>query len=202
MKIYYILVVKNEIDVIQSHIENIAPQVDTVNVMDNGSTDGTREWLEGNDLVTRLFDGSEKTFNNSLRGEVFRMIESNEDDWVLFLGADHFLEEDLRAFIGNAVDAKCNAFNADHITFYYTDVDYNNRDSEDHSLDIRERRLYYETDFNFMVASRASKHLKWAVSASDNWTIPSLRAYDKHLAVSHYPFRTPDQIQKRLDDRR
>lgn len=92
------LLVRDEMDIIEQHLAYHRPKVDFMVVTDNGSVDGTKEFLEalrGPDLI--LIDEPEHNYQQSKW--VTRMINIAKEhgaDWVVNSDADEFWYGDIR----------------------------------------------------------------------------------------------------------
>jgi len=89
-KLICILRVKDEIDIIKKWIENKL-FVDIFCVVDNGSTDGTYEYLKSlnNVAITRTFGFNEGRDCNL----VLELAKAHNPEWILKLDADEFFED-------------------------------------------------------------------------------------------------------------
>ena len=104
-KIYSLLLVKNEADVIAASLTDACRWSDKIIVIVNGSTDGTWEIVQQlaksySQIVPWLrYEGA---FHIGLRAKAFRAFrhELNKDDWWnVRLDADEFYQGDVRSFL-------------------------------------------------------------------------------------------------------
>ena len=104
-KIYSIIVVKNEADIIAASLVDDCRWSDKIIVIDNGSTDGTWECIQ--DLATThpqiipwlRYEGP---FHIGLRAKAFKAFRHElqaGDWWNVRLDADEFYPGDVRAFL-------------------------------------------------------------------------------------------------------
>jgi len=105
MKIYSLLLVKNEADIIASILKAAAQWSDKVIVMDNGSTDETWEIVQ--QLATEYpqiipFAKDAQAFQIGLRAVMFDAFKHEltaSDWWCIRLDADEFFVENPRDFL-------------------------------------------------------------------------------------------------------
>ncbi len=204
-KIHHLLVVKDEADVIQEHLDYMAELVDSIWVMDNGSTDGTLEIVKNHKKVNTCFR-KPCVFHCGMREEFTLGLAYlgliDKEDWFVHLAADHFPERNLRELIYECEENGFNVLDGDQCQFYYTDEDFYYRDTEDLSASIMDRRRYYSTIFNFRAATKADSSFKWGGEDQDYWHVDNPKINPNRVLVRHYSFRDPVQIQKRLDARK
>lgn len=97
------LLVRNEIDIIAHHIAYHLPKVDLLIVTDNGSDDGTREYLEmmkGGKVI--VIDEPGRDYSQDIWvGRMIRLAISHGADWVVNSDADEFWVGDFRDLIRN-----------------------------------------------------------------------------------------------------
>ena len=104
-KIYSLLLVKNEADIIRESLLAAAVWSDKVIVMDNGSEDGTWEIVQelaGQNPRIVAFMQYTGGFHIGLRAKAFRAFRhelSCCDWWCVRLDADEFFSEDPREFL-------------------------------------------------------------------------------------------------------
>ena len=104
-KIYSLLLVKNESDIIRESLLAAIKWSDKVIVIDNGSTDGTWEIVK--EIATQYptvvpFMQYTRGFRIGLRAKAFRAFRqelSCRDWWCVRLDADEFFSEDPREFL-------------------------------------------------------------------------------------------------------
>lgn len=106
-KIYSLLVVKNEGDIIVSSLKDAIRWSDKIIVIDNGSEDDT--WEKINVLSKEYpqivpFMRYEGAFHIGLRAKAFHAFKSEltcRDWWCVRLDADEFFRGDVRGFLSN-----------------------------------------------------------------------------------------------------
>jgi glycosyltransferase involved in cell wall biosynthesis len=105
-KIYSLLLVKNEADIIRASILSAVKWSDKVIVIDNGSTDGTWDIVQElalQDPRVIAFLQYTSSFHIGLRAKAFRAFRHEmtcNDWWCVRLDADEFFSEDPRIFLG------------------------------------------------------------------------------------------------------
>ena len=205
-KIYSLLLVKNEADVIAASLTDACRWSDKIIVIDNGSTDGTWEIVQQlaksySQIVPWLrYEGA---FHIGLRAKAFRAFrhELNKDDWWnVRLDADEFYQGDVRSFLAK-VPKQYRTVKKESKDYVLTQEDlvqhtFTGDFSKDkqfitHALPERRRER------RFM---RNSVLLCWL----EQWRYPHPwgRVYDKFIPVEHYQFRSPEQMTKRFAVRR
>ena len=106
-KIYSLLLVKNEVDVIAASLKDACRWSDKIIVIDNGSTDGTWEVIQQlAQTYTQIIPWLryEGPFHIGLRAKAFRAFRhemTHHDWWNVRLDADEFYPGDVREFLAN-----------------------------------------------------------------------------------------------------
>ena len=105
MKIFAIMLVKDEADIVKSVILSAKKWADRIFIMDNGSTDGTWEICKSlaDEIVVPLKQDF-RPYSNGLRADVFNEFkhESEDGDWWCFkLDADELYLDDPKEFLKN-----------------------------------------------------------------------------------------------------
>ncbi|MBO4751338.1 MAG: glycosyltransferase family 2 protein [Bacteroidales bacterium] len=206
MKVYSLLVVKDEADVVALSVADACRWSDKVVVIDNGSSDGTWE------LINRMasteprivpFLRYEGPFHIGLRAQAFRAFRNEMrigDWWCVRLDADEFYPGDVRAFLSK-VPWYCRTVKKCSIDYVLTHEDFDegfltgvfSEDREKIRYALPERR----EERRFM---RHSPFLVWL----SRWRYPhpwGLVA-KKRIAVDHYQYRSIEQMQRRFLNRK
>jgi len=201
-KIYSLMVVKNEADIIVASLTDACRWSDKIIVIDNGSTDGTWEKVQQTaqihpQIIPWLrYEGA---FHIGLRAKAFKAFRhemSSCDWWNVRLDADEFYPGDVRSFLAK-VPRRYRTVKKESTDYVLTREDLEqqsftgdfeqDRPKITHHLPIprRERR--------FM---RHSALLCW----SERWRYPHPwgRVYDQPIPVDHYQYRSPQQMEKRF----
>jgi Glycosyl transferase family 2 len=201
MRIHCIALTKNEEDVVGYCLTEAAKWADYIYVYDGASTDATWEIvksLKSSTIIPWKQDG--KVFREGLRAEVFNAFRdlSAEGDWWLQLNVDEFYNN-LRGTLSR-IPAAASFVWGIPIEYYIT---WKDLDNLDFSLAV-ERLLpslrYYRIDWSEPLCFRYRRRLVW----HSDWAWPrhaGLVAKER-IIFKHYPYRSPQQIQMRLDIRR
>jgi glycosyltransferase involved in cell wall biosynthesis len=202
LKIHCIALTKNEEDVIEDCLLNACRWADKIYVYDGASTDRTWEIvqsLESEKVIPWKQDG--KVFSEGLRAEVFEAFrhESETGDWWLQLNVDEYYRECPRNFFARIPRSEDFVWGIT-VEYYLTERDLETIDFSKPFHEVRPQLKYYQSTWSEPRAFRYRKGLVW----SPKW------AWPKHVGVvakerivfQHYPFRSPQQIQTRLDVRR
>lgn len=188
-KIYSLLLVKNEADIIEASLTDACRWSDKIIVIDNGSTDGT--WEKIGELAQRHpqiipWLRHEGPFHIGLRAKAFRAFRhemTRRDWWCVRLDADEFYPGDVRAFLAQ-------------VPCGYQTV---KKESTDYVLteDLTQCPLPVKRkERRFM---RHSALLCW----SERWRYPHPwgRVWTECIPVNHYQYRSPEQMAKRFATR-
>lgn len=208
MKIHSICLVKNEIDIIAQSLKAATEWCDFIYVFDNGSTDGT--WETVLDLSTDYeqiipYKQDNCPYTNGLRGQVFNHFRGNSSsgDWWCRLDADEFYIDNPQIFLANVPQEYQLIWNAS-FQYYFTDKDltlYNQNPflyADD--VAIGEKCRYYLNNWSERRFIKYHKNLIWG--RNDGWPQNLGTSYPVRIRLKHFQYRSPQQIQKRLDIRR
>ena len=200
-KIYSLLVVKNEVDVIAASLKDACRWSNKIIVIDNGSTDGTWETIQqlSNEYPQIIpWLRYEGPFHIGLRAKAFKAFRHEmtcNDWWNVRLDADEFYPGDVRAFLTN-VPKRYRTVKKESTDYVLTHEDlskyeFSGNFEQDkslftHALPVRRKER------RFM---RHSAILCWL----KRWRYPHPwgRVYHQTIPVDHYQYRSPQQMQKR-----
>ena len=103
MKIFAIMLVKNEVDIVGHVLKSAEKWADKIFILDNGSTDGTWELIQSmkNDVITP-WKQDFGPFRRGMRADVyneFKHLSKAGDWWCYALDADEFYLENPREFL-------------------------------------------------------------------------------------------------------
>jgi glycosyltransferase involved in cell wall biosynthesis len=201
-KIYSLLLVKNEADIIRTSILAAAQWSDKVIVMDNGSTDGTWEIVQELALQdSRVIAFIQYTggFHIGLRAKAFRAFRHEmtcNDWWCVRLDADEFFSEDPREFLGG-LPRKYNCVKKISTDYILTQEDIQLYTfTGDFAIDRQYITHYLPEKRKERRFMRHSPYLVW----SEKWRYPHPigRCAKTCIAVDHYQYRSPQQMEKRF----
>ncbi len=206
MKIHGICLVKNEADVIEQTLKAALVWCDLIYIFDNGSNDGTWEKilaLSQNHQQIIPYKQDDCIYKNSLRGEVFHHYRkhSQPGDWWCKLDADEIYIDNPRIFLAKIPRQYQNVWNAS-FQYYFTDRDLE-RYNQDPSLyadevPVEQKCRYYLNNWSEARFFRDDEKLVWEKERA--W--PYIGAvYPVRIWLKHYQYRSPQQIQKRIEVR-
>ncbi|MCK9494988.1 MAG: glycosyltransferase family 2 protein [Dehalococcoidia bacterium] len=212
MRIHGIMLVKDEVDVIGETLEAAVAWCDAIYVFDNGSRDGTWEQVQAfarrSDRVIPYRQAG-TPFSQSLRGEVFRYYRdrARPGDWWCILDGDEFYVDDPRVFL-SAVPSRFGEVWSASYQYYFTDDDLRRYEVAPEaflSTPVTERLRYYLNNWS---ESRFMRHHTGLVWPRDRDGHPGYRrplglgaTFPRRIRLKHYQYRSPEQMQRRLDSR-
>lgn len=203
MRIFGIMLVKDEADIIREVLEHGRVWANRIFVIDNGSSDGTWEIVQhmADDCIVP-WRRDLRTYSNALRADAFNAFkdEAEENDWWCYkMDSDEFYVDDPRAFLAGVPWPY-------HVV-YKKSLDYVITEEDlaagwlGESFSENRRRLRYLKPVAYSEPRffRHRKRIVWPEGA----TAPKHRGprYPGPIAVRHYQFRSPSQMQHRLDVR-
>ena len=202
MEIFGIMLVKNEKDIIRFCLEDSLRWIDKMFILDNGSTDGTWEILQ--DMESErivLWKQDFSPYRRSMRRDLFMHFrdEAQDGDWWYHADADEFAVDDPRAFL-EAVPSKYQVVFKKSIDYQITKEDVGEYEfSNDFSID-RQFLNYINpgcwTEIRFF---KYRKGLEWSPLHDRPNRLG--RWYPNPVIMKHYQYRSPGQMQERLDIR-
>lgn len=202
MKIFSICLIKNEADVIESCLSEASKWSDRVFVYDNGSTDGTWEKVCAmrNDIIVP-WKSDTRVFNDYVRGDVFHEFrhEAADGDWWCRLDADEFYVQDPRAFLSK-VPPRYHVVWGVAIEYFITRQAVEQcQFTGDFAQDIKNIRHYraVNSEARFF---KYRRRLKW--NSNGSWPTHLGLTYPERILLRHYQFRSPQQMQLRIETRR
>ena len=178
---------------------------DGIYIFDNASTDGTWEIVRrvAHELPQVVaWKSDDRDFNDGIRGEVFNVFSDRAEcgDWWCRLDADEIYLADPRLFL-RRVPAYCHVVWSVHLQFYFTELDEVRWASgapvpaEDFS-DMPRHYLANNSEPRWF---RHRPGLQWGPIAG--WPDHLGLVYRQRLPLKHFQWRSPQQMQVRLDTR-
>jgi hypothetical protein len=211
LRLYAILVTKDDADVIVEVVRHAASFCDKIIQLDNCSTDGTWE-LMGEleaaepDRFVRLRQFDEPFFDG-IRAEVYNAYrtELGPDGWWMMLAPDELMDRDPRSWLREADGAGADALMCWMAQFVFTRGDRRRWEAGlvDPLAPVAQRIRSYRVDWREFRFFRNEPELEWVdpdlYLPKPEW---DYRLHKGKGMLRHYQFRSPDQIQHRLDLRR
>ncbi|WP_315786679.1 glycosyltransferase family 2 protein [Fischerella sp. JS2] len=204
--------VKNESDIIAQTLKSAVRWSDFIYVYDNGSTDGT--WEKVIELAKDYkqiipYKQDNQPFADSLRSEPFNYYraKSVQGDWWCKLDADEIYIDNPRVFLSK-IPKKYEVVWAASFEYYFTDKDLalyeQNPSLYADDVPVEEKCRYYINNWSEPRFFRYKESLVWEKSLAKNEApMPSGsgESYNKRIRLKHFQYRSPQQIQKRIDTR-
>jgi glycosyltransferase involved in cell wall biosynthesis len=194
--------VKNEADVVRHSLTEAAKWADYIYVYDNGSTDETWEIVESmNHPRVIPWKQTTETFREGLRADPFNAFRHTAcpGDWWFRFDADEFYPQNPRAVLERTPRGHDFVWGT-YLEYFLTDKDVAELDFTQPFEEIRPQLRYYKVFYSEPRAFRYRTKLAW--SSERPWpSHPGIVARER-VPFQHYPYRSPKQIQMRLDVRR
>jgi hypothetical protein len=209
-RLYAILVTKDDADVIVEVVRHAATFCDKIIQLDNCSTDGTWELMgeleaEDPDRFVRLRQFDEP-FYDGIRAEVYNSYRQElGDGWWMMLAPDEMMDRDPRPLLADAAASGDDAVICWMAQFVFTSRDRRAWESGlvDPTAPVTRRVRSYRVDWREPRFFRNDPEAAWddldlyLPRPDSAWSI-----HRRRPVLRHYQFRSPDQIQHRLDLRR
>ena len=203
MKILAITIIKNEADIIKTHLAETSKWADHIFVVDNGSTDGTWELVkEMKSDVIIPWKKDNRPFHDTMRAAMFKEFKhyANEGDWWCCKhDADELYIDNPRKFLAK-VPKMYHVVYSESIEFYLTEEDVSDYEYLGNFEKDKSKINYYRPySWSELVFFKHRNRLKWR----SNKTAPDHvgLVYPKKIWLKHYKYRSPDQMKRRLESR-
>jgi len=196
------MLVKNEADIVAYCLNEAKRWSDFIYVYDNGSDDGTWEIVQSmrsEQIIPFKQDG--KPFHDGLRSEVFNRYKerAKKGDWWCRLDSHDVYLDDPRAFLAQ-VSPRRHAVWGLFIQYYVTLEDVHEIDFSLPCDQVLPMLRYYNCNYSELRFCRHRDRLIWTEKAS--WPRHLGVTNERLIRFKHYPYRSPAQVQKRLDIRK
>ncbi len=202
MKIYGLVLIKNEADIIASVLKSAIEWCDKIIVFDNGSTDDTWQIVQELSKVYPQivpYISDDVPFYDSLRSKLFNDFkhEMNSDDWwCVRMDGDEFYIDNPREFLSQ-VPFKYKQVAKASIDYKITSEDIEEFDFVGDFGQDRDKIRYYEpytwAETRFI---RHHNRLSWKLLAF-KLPYPLGMTYPNQIRVAHYKYRSLYQMQER-----
>lgn len=205
MKIFAIMLVKNEADIVGYVLKKAEKWADKIFIIDNGSTDGTWEIIQSmKDEIITPWKQDFSPFRRGMRADVFnefRHLSSKEDWWCYALDADEVYIENPRNFL-QKIPKRFQWVSKKSIDYVLTKEDLKEYDfsgifEEDKNY-IKYLKPTCWSEGRFF---RYRKNIKWDNGVASQYPINIGIMAPEKILVKHYQYRSPQQIEKRIKDR-
>ncbi|MEZ4502005.1 MAG: glycosyltransferase family 2 protein [Dehalococcoidia bacterium] len=206
------MLVKDEADVVGEVLRANAEWCDRIYVIDNGSSDGSWEIVQ--DLASSIpavvpFARDLRPFSDGLRGTAFEAHrrEASPGDWWCKMDADEIYIDDPRTFLEAVPWRYRRVWNSSY-QYFFTD-----RDLERYEADpvgflatpVEQRIRYYLNSWSEPRFFRHTRGIVWPRTRDGRFiggsAVGVFGNYPRRIRLKHYQFRSPEQIQHRLEAR-
>ena len=206
MRIHAMALIKNESDVIRQSLTAATVWADSIYVYDNGSDDGT--WEIVHDLATAHpqivpFKQDSTPYRQSHRRELFERYRGSPGDWWGILDADEFYIDDPRQFLATVPERFGEVWSAS-FEYYFTDVDAARYEQEPDAyaddVPVGDKCRHYINNWSEPRFFRDTERVVWPEGDGSPEELDP--AYPRRIRLKHFQYRSPQQIQRRIDSRR
>lgn len=205
MKIFAIMLVKNEADIVGYVLKEAEKWADKIFIIDNGSTDGTWEIIKSmkNEIITP-WKQDFGPFRRGMRADVFnefRHLSTKEDWWCYALDADEFYIENPRDFL-QRIPKRFQWVSKKSIDYVLTKEDLKEYDfSGNFEEDKKYIKYLKPTCWSEGRFFSYRKNIQWDNGIASQYPMNIGIMAPEKILVKHYQYRSPQQIEKRIKDR-
>lgn len=206
VKVFCLCLVRDEAAIIRHTLDAAVEWAERIYVCDNGSTDGTWEFLQeyavshpevvlaGRDLGP---------YRESIYSELANRYASlaGEGDWWCRLDADEIYIDDPRAFLPTVKPRHQVVYSAS-AQYYFTDVDLASYEREPSRYTERwspDVLRYFLINWSEPRLVRHVPHEDWSGAWPSSFS--RMRACPRRIRLRHYQYRSPPQIERRVQTR-
>jgi glycosyltransferase involved in cell wall biosynthesis len=211
MKIRAICVMKNESDVINQTLSDALRWCDEIFLLDNGSDDDGWDRVQSMSAVDPrivLCGRDFRPFHDGMRAQIYNAHSKRavRGDWWCRLDADEFYVDDPRELLAATPTEYFSVWSAS-LSYYFTDDDARRYEADpskyEDGVPVGEKCRYYLNHWSeprfFRHAPGRFWHPEDGGYPISVWARP---ASPTRIRLKHFAYRSPAQIQKRLDGRR
>jgi glycosyltransferase involved in cell wall biosynthesis len=211
-RIHGLCLIKDEADIIEQAIRAAVAWCDAIYVYDNGSTDGTWEKIHALAKVYPQvipFCQNDAPFSDGLRSVLFNAFrnKATADDWWCRLDADEFYVENPRVFLSKVCPPYDVVWTAS-LSYYFTTVDADRYRADPSQfagdVPIEQKCQHYLAHWSEVRFCRNVPSMQWPDGGTQGWPIginTMYRHYPGRIIVKHFPYRSPKQIEARIQSR-
>jgi hypothetical protein len=196
------MLVKDEVDILKQCLEDALTWADGIFIIDNGSTDGSWELMQSM-KSDRIIPWKQDftPYRRTLRAEIFEHFRhlSHDGDWWFFGDADEFYVDNPRQFLSK-VPSQYQVVFKKSIDYFITNDDI---DEYTFSGDFQKDQTHIRyIEPNCWAEIRFFKYREKMIWNTSKEKPDHLGLwYQKPIIVKHYQYRSPQQMQRRLDIR-
>lgn len=194
--IYGTMCVKNEGDILLETIPKILEWCSVLFVVDNDSTDKTRDILESFDSRVVNLGSLKLPFQEGFKSIGFNYCTASkmfsEPDWWAIVDADELYIDDPLAFL-NEIPMSYGRVSTNAVEFLELI-------SESSLIDEKNYKYYIPLDWSETRFFRNTGKLHWS-DFNDNGPKGARSSWQSRIRLHHFPFRSLAQIETRLIDR-
>lgn len=211
-RIYGLMIVKNEADIAGQCLINALGHCDKIIVMDNMSTDGTWEMVQG---LAAKYPGRiiphcrlDQPFHDCLRAIGYNAFhhELSSADWWLRLDADEFLNEQPGPALALAGKEGADFIRANQMEFALTDQDVASIENglDNRRQPIEQRRRHYRVTWREFRLFRNDPAIAWDVDLNRQFpqNLSKAKVCSRVIFNRHYAHRDVEQLKTRIAVRR
>jgi Glycosyl transferase family 2 len=208
MKIHALCIIRNEVDIISQTLISATNWCDFIYCFDNGSTDGTWEKIVNlSRKYSQVIPYKQEAcpFRDSLRSQIFNQYRANSlsGDWWCRLDADEIYIDNPAQFLVR-IPKKYNVVVTATFQYYFTDKDLELYASDpslySDDISVEKKYRYYLNNWSEVRFFRYREDLTWC----DDREWPSNLhgdAYPIRIKLKNFQYRSPEQMQKRIETR-